>query len=211
MSLVQRSLSAGAVIALTALLRAACRGLLPRRMFVALWDLAVLRLLVPLSLPWAYAPRALMRAFLSHGPQQTAQVQQIAYTATTVTAQTTVMDMPAQVAATLPWGSILWLTVMLLLAAHFLRAYVVSLRAFGEALPDNAPQTAAILKSVPLRRHVRMLVSDRIGAPLSYGVLRPVILLPRGMDRSGDTLRHVLLHELEHIRALDAARMSPGR
>lgn len=65
MSLVQRSLCACTVIALTALLRAACRSRLPRRMFVALWDLAVLRLLVPLSLPWAYAPQALMHAFLS--------------------------------------------------------------------------------------------------------------------------------------------------
>lgn len=206
MSLLQRSLSAGAVIALTALLRAACRGRLPRRMFVVLWDLATLRLLLPLSLPWAYAPRALLRAFLSHGLQQTAQVQQIAYTATAVTAQTTVMVIPAQGAGALPWSKILWLTGMLLLAAYFARAYLVSLRAFREALPDNAPQTAAILKSVPLRRHVHVRVSDRIGAPLSYGLLRPVILLPRGMDRSGDTLYHVLLHELEHIRALDAAR-----
>ena len=206
MSLVQRSLSAGAVIALTALLRAACRGRLPRRTFVVLWDLAVLRLLLPLSLPWAYAPRALLRAFLSHGLQQTAQVQQIAYTATAVTAQTAVMGIPAQGAGALPWSKILWLTGMLLLAAYFARAYLVSLRAFREALPDSAPQTAAILKSVPLRRHVRVRLSDRIGAPLSYGLLRPVILLPRGMDRSGDTLYHVLLHELEHIRALDAAR-----
>lgn len=206
MSLLQRSLSAGAVIALTALLRAACRGRLPRRMFVALWDLAVLRLLVPLSLPWAYAPRALMRALLSHGPQQTAQVQQIAYADTAFTAQTKVMDMPAQTAAALPWGKILWLAGALLLAAHFLRAYVVSLRAFVEALPDGAPQTTAILRSIPLRRRVRVRVSDRISAPLSYGVLRPVILLPRGMDRSGDTLYHVLLHEVEHIRALDATR-----
>lgn len=206
MSLVQRSLCAGAVIALTALLRAACRGRLPRRMYIALWDLAALRLLVPLSLPWAYAPRALMRAVLAHGQEQSAQMQQIAYAAAAVSAQTTVMDMPSQGAAALPWGSILWLTGALLLAAHFLRAYVVSLRAFGESLPDDAPQTAAILKGFPLRRHVRVRVSDRIGAPLSYGILRPVILLPRGMDCSGDTLHHVLLHELEHIRALDAAR-----
>ena len=121
MSLVQRSLSAGAVIALTALLRAACRGRLPRRMFVVLWDLATLRLLLPLSLPWAYAPRALLRAFLSHGLQQTAQVQQIAYTATAVTAQTTVMGIPAQGAGALPWSKSLWLTGMLLLAAYFAR------------------------------------------------------------------------------------------
>ena len=206
MTLLQRSLSAGAVIALTALLRAACRGRLPRRMFAALWDLAVLRLLVPLSLPWAYAPRALINAWLSHVQQQTAQVQQIASTATAATAQITVVEMPTHGAAALPWGKVLWLCGMLLLTAHFARAYLVSLRAFREALPDDAPQTAAVLKSVPLRRHVRVRVSDRIGAPLSYGVLHPVILLPRGMDRSGDTLYHVLLHELEHIRALDAAR-----
>lgn len=203
MSLVQRSLSAGAVIALTALLRAACRGRLPRRMFVALWDLAVLRLLVPLSVPWAYAPRALMRAWVSGG-HHAAEAQTVVFTASA--AAKTVTVAPQQTAFPIPWGKVLWLCGMLLLAAHFLRAYVVSLRAFGEALPDKAPQTAAILKSVPLRRHVRVRVSDRIGAPLSYGVLRPVILLPRGMDRSGDMLYHVLLHELEHIRALDAAR-----
>lgn len=154
MSLVQRSLSAGAVIALTALLRAACRGRLPRRMFVALWDLAVLRLLVPLSVPWAYAPRALMRAFLSHGPQQTTQVQQIVYANTAVTAQTTVMDMPAQTAAALPWGKILWLTGTLLLAAHFLRAYLVSLRAFREAAGRRAadrrdPEQRAAAQACP--------------------------------------------------------------
>ena len=138
MSLLQRSLSAGAAIALTALLRAACRGRLPRRMFVALWDLAALRLLVPLSLPWAYAPRALLRALLSHGPQQTAKVRQIAYTAAAVTAQTTVMDMPAQGAAALPWGSILWLTVMLLLAAYFARVSRQPSRVSGSAAGQRA-------------------------------------------------------------------------
>ena len=203
MSLLQRSLSAGAVIALTALLRAACRGRLPRRMFVVLWDLAVLRLLVPLSLPWTYAPRALINACLSRG-DHAANAQMVAFAMSGVAK--TVTAAPQQTTLVVPWDKVLWLCGMLLLAAYFARAYLVSLRTFREALPDNAPQTAAILKSVPLRRHVRVRLSDRIGAPLSYGVLRPVILLPRGMDRSGDTLYHVLLHELEHIRALDAAR-----
>lgn len=89
MSLVQRSLSAGAVIALTALLRAACRGRLPRRMFVVLWDLAVLRLLLPLSLPWAYAPRALISACLSRGDhaanaQTVAEIRRGAHVSRTV-------------------------------------------------------------------------------------------------------------------------------
>lgn len=210
MSLLQRSLWAGAVIALTALLRAACRNRLPRRMYIALWDLAALRLLLPLSLPWAYAPRALLAARLSGGPRQTArawqtvQAQQFAVAA--VDAEQTVSEAPLLGAFALPWGKILWLGVALLLAAHFLRAYVVSLRAFGESLPDDSPEAAALLQGENLRRRVRVRVSGRIGAPLSYGILRPVILLPKGMDRSGDTLTHVLLHELAHIRALDAVR-----
>lgn len=213
MSLLQRSLWAGAVIALTALLRGVCRGGLPRRMYIALWDLAALRLLVPFSLPWAYAPRALLAAGLSGTPQRMEQVQQIAQVQqgaqTQQIAYALAASDAAQTAAGMPWGEIgkiLWLIGVLLLAAHFLRAYVVSLRAFGESLPDGTPQTAAILERFPLRRHVRVRVSDRIGAPLSYGILRPVILLPKGMDRSGDALQHVLLHELAHIRALDAVR-----
>lgn len=213
MSLLQRSLWAGAVIALTALLRGVCRGGLPRRMYIALWDLAALRLLVPFSLPWAYAPRALLAAGLSGTPQRMEQVQQIAQVQqgaqTQQIAYALAASDAAQTAAGMPWGEIgkiLWLIGVLLLAAYFLRAYVVSLRAFGESLPDDSPEAAAILQGENLRRRVRVRVSGRIGAPLSYGILRPVILLPKGMDRSGDALQHVLLHELAHIRALDAVR-----
>ena len=51
MSLIQMGLSAGALIALTAVLRLAAAGRLPRRAYVALWDLAALRLLTPLCVP----------------------------------------------------------------------------------------------------------------------------------------------------------------
>ena len=38
----------------------------------------------------------------------------------------------------------------------------------------------------------------------TYGLLRPVILLPRGMDRENETvLSHILTHEYVHIRYLD--------
>ena len=56
----------------------------------------------------------------------------------------------------------------------------------------------------PLRRKVQVRYSDQIDTPLTYGILRPVILLPKGMDWQ-DTRRvaFVLAHEMAHIRRFD--------
>lgn len=227
MSLMQMSLSAGAVIALTALLRLACKGRLPRRMYVALWDLATLRMLVPFALPWPYAPQALLARIRQIGVTGIAGVtgtagaagvtgvtgaagtayagggmpaSEAGAAATALMEKGTALSLPAVRTALL----LLWMSGAALLCAYFARAYIVGLGAFACALPDDDARTAAFLQTHPLRRTVRVRVSDRIAVPLSCGVLRPLILLPKGMDRRG--LEFVLMHEMEHIRALDAAR-----
>ena len=54
---------------------------------------------------------------------------------------------------------------------------------------------------------MQVRTSDRIAAPLTYGALYPVILLPRAMDlRDRDTLSCVLAHEHTHIRRFDPLR-----
>ncbi|MFR6378166.1 MAG: hypothetical protein ACLUN5_17655 [Oscillospiraceae bacterium] len=47
MTFLSSSLAAGALILLTALVRRFAGSRLPRRMYIALWDIAVLRLLIP--------------------------------------------------------------------------------------------------------------------------------------------------------------------
>jgi hypothetical protein len=56
------------------------------------------------------------------------------------------------------------------------------------------------------RRPPRLLVSDRCARPVSCGVLRPTVLLPADCAAPGKVLqlRHVLLHELGHVRQRDA-------
>jgi hypothetical protein len=51
----------------------------------------------------------------------------------------------------------------------------------------------------------RLLVSDRAARPVLVGGLRPVILIPPGLDdpMAGDRLRLSLLHELAHAENLD--------
>jgi beta-lactamase regulating signal transducer with metallopeptidase domain len=53
-------------------------------------------------------------------------------------------------------------------------------------------------------RRVRFLRSDRAVMPMTWGLLRPVILLPGEADGwPRDRLHDVLLHELAHVRRLD--------
>jgi beta-lactamase regulating signal transducer with metallopeptidase domain len=55
-----------------------------------------------------------------------------------------------------------------------------------------------------MRRRVELLLHEDVPAPLTCGILRPVILLPiDAVEWSEDDLRRALIHELEHVRRCD--------
>ena len=203
---------------------------------MALWDAAILRLLVPFCIPWRFAPRALLG---TAGPAiastvakmmgQTAQTSGLAGNVSGLNAAQTVnptLDMTLETAhqgtfqtaqdvfrvanPVAAWRSMLfavWIAGALAIGAAMLIRYVRSMRAFAESLPDGDPRTARFLAEHPTLRRVQVRVSGAIASPLSYGVLRPVILLPKGMDRQSDqALSFVLMHEMSHILAMDALR-----
>jgi TonB family protein len=59
-------------------------------------------------------------------------------------------------------------------------------------------------RGLGIRRRVRALESADAPMPLTWGILRPVVLLPEGArEWPPDRLRSVLLHELVHVQRFD--------
>src|SRR5262249_8432124 len=71
-----------------------------------------------------------------------------------------------------------------------------------------APASVRLLFSTltARKRRPRLLVSDKVGVPISFGLLRPTIVLPEVVCEGCDeeSLRWVLSHELTHLRRGDA-------
>lgn len=107
--------------------------------------------------------------------------------------------------ASVPVLTILWLSGAFLLASYFAVVYINSLRKFRTSLPEETPFAQDWLAQHQRSlRPVQVRQSDCIVSPLTYGILRPVILLPKDMDRSNESVLYcVLTHEYIHIQRFD--------
>ena len=106
----------------------------------------------------------------------------------------------------IPVWQIVWTAGVLACLACFLISYIRCRREFRSSLPVDNVLVAAWLEAHQLRRPIDIRQTDRISAPLTYGVFRPVILVPATLDwDDADTLRYVLEHEYTHIRRFDTA------
>lgn len=54
------------------------------------------------------------------------------------------------------------------------------------------------------KRKVKICVSDRVVTPVTYGILKPHIVLPESMNYNNASLvQHIIIHEAFHIYWMD--------
>ena len=206
MTFLELSFSGAVFVLAIAAFRALTLRRLPKGTFVALWWLAAARLLLPVELNSRFSVYTLLEALRPKAAPvepilPAAPVTPAALPVLIVPTQPAAAPMPQPAPAPFPVWTVLWISVGLLLAAWFLIRYVRWRRRFREALPADCPGLDAWFQ---LRRRVQVRVTDQITAPLTYGLFRPVILLPRTMDFTDEeALTCVLAHERAHIRRLD--------
>ena len=97
-----------------------------------------------------------------------------------------------------------WATGAVGCAGFLAFSYLRLRRELDSSLPVEAPEARRWLDGNRLRvRSIRIRQSDRIGSPLTFGIVRPTIVVPRTFDWASDHARHTLAHELTHIRHFD--------
>jgi beta-lactamase regulating signal transducer with metallopeptidase domain len=63
---------------------------------------------------------------------------------------------------------------------------------------------AALKSQLNISRNISLLICNRIESPVSFGLLKPQIMLPvQALEWNESTMTDVLLHELCHIKRLD--------
>lgn len=206
MSLPQMSAAGGVMILAIVVIRALALERLPRRTFTALWALVLARLLLPFSLPSPLSVYSLLGRRTAVGAAGTAPVPDLPLS---VPASETAGGLEAaasSASAPFPLWAAVWAGGTVLLAIAMAVLYWRCRREFAAALPVEDPLAYQLLADCRLRRPAALRQSDRVSTPLTYGLLRPVILLPKAMDFSDrEALRYVLAHEAVHIRRMDGA------
>jgi hypothetical protein len=115
---------------------------------------------------------------------------------------------PVEAGWRIPGGALAWLIGSFGIIAWALlgRLGLVRLARGATTLSDPAwlSALAAASRALGVRQQVHLCVSSKVGAPMTWGVFRPLLVLPAGCDTWSDALRRsVLLHELAHVSRRD--------
>ncbi len=233
MSLMQMSLY-GAVLTLAVIaIRAVAINRLPKRTFIVLWCVVLVRLLIPFEIPCEFSVYSVLGDSAKEDAVEKDSVVRVSLTGTreTENRQSAVAeydqpesDLLSSNAAlseaeisdgtnvvnkvdTVVWF-VIWGIGAALCALYFVITYIRCHIEFGMSLPvQNAfveqwleLRCAKSFRYSPAER-VSVRVSDRINTPLTYGVIRPVILLPKQTAwEKTEQLEYILWHEYTHIR-----------
>lgn len=226
MTILQMSLSGAVLIAVILLLRRVLLYRLPKWTFLLLWGVALCRLLLPFTVPSPVSVYTGAAQFV-----QTLQQEEIPASppaeapdpAVTVPVPgpvtspgtfredgqapaATVPAGPAEAAApaSLPPFTAVHRTGAVLCALFFAAAYLWNLYRFRGAVPAEGAFVRRWRQARPALIPIRIRTSAAISAPLSYGLLRPTVLLPAGTDwQDEEQLTYILTHEYIHIRRGD--------
>lgn len=225
MGLLEMSFTGAVLIIAVAIARAVTINRLPKKTFLILWGIVVLRLSVPFSISSVYSIYSLMPQGMGNGgvfvlagyPLQQTQRQEAGKEGgADRTEEAAGIDKPdgdsgRDAMAGTGWRQdgvrsrdVVWITGCVLCFAFFGSLYVKCRRQFAVSLPVRNDFADSWIQEHRIRRPVQIRQSGMINAPLTYGLYRPVILVPENTDwENRKQLEYIFTHEYIHIRRFD--------
>ena len=204
MNVLQMSVSAGILILIIVAIRALAINRLPKTMFIILWGIALFRLIIPISIPSKYSIYNLFY-FISEVFARKAGAVNGSNTRILIYRNAEFREAVCKPLQIEP-SRILWIVGSSLLALFFATSFCQCYKEIRTALPMKSnPLIDKWLSEQRIRRSIQILVSDKITTPLTYGIFKPKIILPKAMDYNNEVqMTYILVHELIHIKRFDA-------
>ena len=189
-TLLSMTISASVIIAVVIVIRSLFIHRLPKRLFVILWLTAALRMLVPLS----------VNVNIPHENTQPENVivRELTPQGSAGTASGTSGATGRELIFEIVWAGGVILSLGFTAALH-----LRSRRELSTALPLKNAEINQRITAEKLHRKITVKVSDRVTSPLTYGVIDPVIILPKSLPADSEEMQFALAHELVHIRRFD--------
>ncbi len=195
--LVRMSLFGAVIILVVTVIRVVAIHKLSKRLLVTFWEIALARLLLPVSFPPPRGP-----SVLTEQRPIVEKVEKCVVGLETDAARALGVHTPA---ISPLW--LIWAAGALFCLGWFALRYLRCRREFMMSLPVRNDFVAKWLPKHPLRRTIEVRSLTGISTPLTYGLLHPVILMPNNTDWGNERqLRYVLYHEYVHVCRLDAIR-----
>lgn len=230
MGLMEMSAAGAIMIAFVILTRKILGNRLPKVTFLVLWWCVILRLLLPFAIPSSCSVVSVLEkggnyiwtAIAEEGkewkqpennealPQSYAQgnTGEQQDTVEEYSASSTALAVPA---ALEKYAYYLYLTGAAAFAAFFLIGYLRGLSAFAVAIPVQEEAVTEWAAGHHLRRKYAVKKLRGLSGPITYGIRKPVILLPEILCEevttgsiSNEELSYILWHEYIHICRWDA-------
>lgn len=206
MSLLQMSISSAIMILAVIVIRALAINRLPKKTFIALWGIVMLRLLVPFSFPSPLSAYSLMNNQIPATNGIVGLGNANIVPNPLVGSPTIGGVVQGQTAVSVSPYTIIWGIGLIICILFFAVSYFKCRREFRESLPIKSDFLTQWIAEHKLSRPIEIRQSSRISAPLTYGVFKPIILMPKNTNWD-DTkqIEYILAHEFVHVRRFDAA------
>lgn len=206
MSLLQMSISGAIMVLAVIVIRALGINRLPKKTFLALWGIVLLRLLIPFSFPSPFSAYSLVSNHISILQGTAGAGGANIFPASPIVFPTTGGDAQWQPVAHISPYSIVWGIGFVLCALFFAISYFKCHREFRESLPIKNDFPENWLAEHGTIRPTQIRQSSRISAPLTYGIFKPIILMPKKTNwNDTEQIEYILAHELIHIKRFDVA------
>ena len=183
MSLMQICLQGSLMIAIVCLLRALLLRRVPKMTFYILWLVVLARLLVPFSIPVA-VPDDFVPGWITSLPFMpdpiSADEAGAALAGGLVGISSRLMGAVSWAPSADPMVIVqrIWMVGSAVALIVLVVLYIYNMWYFSRALPVENRIVRGWVKAHPTLRPIRVRESRRIHSPLTYGVVRPVIVVP---------------------------------